>query len=348
MTKRVFLTGISGFIGKEIAIELMNRGYAVHGAIRFRDHEPSLRKALEYALDSSDLPLTLEHLELDHASGWAKALRGHDNLIHTASHVPVVMPRNQAAILGPALDGTKIVLRAAKASGVRRVILTSSVTAITEGHRFKGKRTFDETHWSDLNGRKMTAYAASKTVAERLAWSLAQEEDCPYSLTTLLPGVTMGPMREHRAAASLAMVTRLIRGLDPAQPNFGFTHVDVRDVARCHVDALEKDKAKGERIALTNGFLWYPQIASFIEEKFPELELKTRRMPSAIVRVFAPYKPRLRSFAPHLDRHADVSNAKALSIFNQPFINLDRMLTDTVSSILDKTENLPKNIKSKS
>ena len=153
------------------------------------------------------------------------------------------------------------------------------------------------------------AEALAKTAAERLAWSLAQEEDCPYSLTTLLPGVTMGPMREHRAAASLAMVTRLIRGLAPAQPNFGFTHVDVRDVARCHVDALEKDQAKGERIALTNGFLWYPQIASFIEEKFPELELKTRRMPSAIVRIFAPYKPRLRSFAPHLDRHADVSNA---------------------------------------
>ncbi|MEO1703450.1 MAG: NAD-dependent epimerase/dehydratase family protein [Pseudomonadota bacterium] len=337
MTKKnVFLTGVSGFIAKEIAVELLKRGHSVHGSIRFRDEEWRVRKTLNEAMGTSDIPLAIERLELDLPSGWAKAMRGCDTVIHTAAHVPVVFPRKKAEMFGPAVNGTKTVLRAAKANGIERVIATSSVTAITEGHRFIGRRVFDESDWSDLKGRKMTAYASAKTIAEKAAWSIAEEQDCPFSLTTILPGVTMGPLRDLDAVSSIALLTRMLKGLDPAQPNFGFPYVHVQDVARCHVDALENERTKGERIAATNGFLWYPQIASLVQEHFPELEVSSRRMPSALVRIFSPFKSRLRSFAPHLDRHADVANAKALSIFGKPFIPLEDMLIQTVNSLLEK------------
>ncbi|MEO0542472.1 MAG: NAD-dependent epimerase/dehydratase family protein [Pseudomonadota bacterium] len=342
MAKKIFLTGISGFIGKEIAIEALSRGYSVHGTIRFRDDEQRVRKTLSEAMGTSDIPVTIERLELGLPSGWAKAMRGCNIVIHTAAHVPVVFPRNRAELFGAAIDGTKTVMQAAKRNEIERVILTSSSTAITEGHRFRGKRIFDETDWSDLNGRRMTAYATAKTLAEKGAWSAAQANDCPFKLTTIQPGVTMGPIRDLESVSSIAILTRMLKGVDPAQPNFGFPYVHVFDVARCHVDAITNDNTKGERIAATNGFMWYPEVASFVQEEFPELGLKSRRFPSALVRVLSPFKPRLRTFEPHLDRHADVSNAKALSIFGRPFIPLDDMLRQTVRSLIEKSDTLLK------
>ena len=68
----------------------------------------------------------------------------------------------------PAREGTLRVLRAAVASGVRRVVMTSSCAAATPPTR--DDIVVDETVWTDPDQARLTAYRRSKTVAERTAW----------------------------------------------------------------------------------------------------------------------------------------------------------------------------------
>ncbi|MEM9999293.1 MAG: NAD-dependent epimerase/dehydratase family protein [Pseudomonadota bacterium] len=343
MSKSVFLTGMSGFIGKEIAIELLNRGYDVHGSMRFGEDERLLRQLLAKAMGSDDLPLTIHKLELTRASGWAKAISNASVLIHAAAPLKAADPSDPNFMLKPALEGTKTVLNAAKSAGIEKMIMTSSVNAMTEGTRFQGKKIFNEDDWSNVNVRGVTNYARAKTLSEKMAWDFAARDDCPFKLTTLLPGLTMGRIQGGKVRGSLAIVKRLVKQLDPVHPNFGYTYVDVRDVARLHVDALENDRAIGERIALVNGFLWHREIAEIIDRRFPQLEITFRHIPSPLARLAAPIRPRLRTVMPNLDRHADVSNAKALSIFGGTFIPLEETIVDTVNSVLEIIPPKPKN-----
>ena len=70
-------------------------------------------------------------------------------------------------MLGPAVDGTLRVLKAAKKNGVKRVVLTSSTVAIMGG---KKTGTITPEDWTDLNSKNISTYFKSKTLAEKAAW----------------------------------------------------------------------------------------------------------------------------------------------------------------------------------
>jgi nucleoside-diphosphate-sugar epimerase len=71
------------------------------------------------------------------------------------------------------------VLRAARAAGVQRVVLTSSFWAIGFGHA--GPGPFDETVWTNLDA-PVTPYVKAKTRAERAAWDYLAVEGGPMEL----------------------------------------------------------------------------------------------------------------------------------------------------------------------
>jgi nucleoside-diphosphate-sugar epimerase len=76
--------------------------------------------------------LELTEASLDDDKGWAEAVTGCDYIWHLASPVPARLPRNEAELIRPAVDGTLRVLRAAARSGtVRRVVMTSSTVSFT-------------------------------------------------------------------------------------------------------------------------------------------------------------------------------------------------------------------------
>src|SRR5690606_14023866 len=113
--------------------------------------------------------LELVEADLSRDAGWDAAVQGCARVMHVASPVPVEAPRHPDDVIVPAREGTLRVLRAAVMAGVRRVVLTSSTSAVLYGHPRDGSRTYDESDWSLLTD-EVGPYERSKTLAERAAW----------------------------------------------------------------------------------------------------------------------------------------------------------------------------------
>jgi dihydroflavonol-4-reductase len=126
MTK-VLITGASGYIGKHVTLQLLNQGYEVRASVRKLSKSAEVRDAVTpHLIDSNNLNsrLTFVELDLEKDSGWSDALSGVEVLLHTASPFPLVSPKDENDLIRPAVDGTLRALKAAKAAGVKRVILT--------------------------------------------------------------------------------------------------------------------------------------------------------------------------------------------------------------------------------
>ena len=241
----VLLTGASGYIGKHITLQLLNQGYKVRASVRKLSKSAEVRDAVfPHLADSSNLDsrLTFVELDLEKDSGWSDALNGIDVLLHTASPFPLVSPKDENDLIRPAVEGTLRALRAAKNSGVKRVILTSSVAAIYGRELPSGVESYDETMWTDINHPVgSVAYTKSKTLAEKAAWDFIKSDAPEIALTTINPVLVLGAPLDKNFGSSISLVERILNGKDPMLPDLKFAIVDVRDVATMHVDAIKND-----------------------------------------------------------------------------------------------------------
>ena len=187
MTETILLTGISGFIAKHVAAKLLNAGYGVRGSLRRLERAGEVRAALAGVVPAEAMArLSFVALDLEADAGWAQAMQGVTALVHTASPFPIAQPKDEAVLIRPAVEGTLRALRAAKAAGVGRVVLTSSTAAVTDSGKTGVQ---DETDWCDANAADTSAYSKSKTLAERAAWDFCAAEG--LALTTINPGFVM-------------------------------------------------------------------------------------------------------------------------------------------------------------
>ncbi len=169
MKDKVLLTGISGWIAKHIAIDLLNSGYEVLGTIRNKE----LIEQTKQTLASQNAPLEkLSFVELDllHDAGWDEAAKGCKYIMHVASPFPLKTSRNREGLVPPAKDGTIRVLKAGVNAGVERIILTSSIVAMFRKPNRTNPYTFGENDWSDASWSGCNDYFVSKIKAERAAW----------------------------------------------------------------------------------------------------------------------------------------------------------------------------------
>ncbi len=307
----VVLTGITGFIAKRIAADLLDAGYTVRGTLRSRAREGELRAALGSALAD---PAALERLSVVEAdltsdAGWTAAMAGADALVHTASPFPISQPRNADDLIRPAVDGTLRALRAAQDAGVARVVLTSSVAAILHVDRPEG-HVFTEADWTDPDHPTATAYAASKTLAERAAWDFVEQHP-EMRLTAINPGLVAGTPLDARYGSSLQVVERFLSGRDPAVPDFALPVVDLADVSAMHLAALARPETAGKRHIATDSFVRMPQMAAWLAEAFPGRRIATRIAPVWLLRLLALVDAQVRAILPQVGREAAISNARA-------------------------------------
>ena len=90
----------------------------------------SVRTALGGLVDcGGDVEVVVANLEDPDA--WTAAAAGCADIVHLASPVPVEQPKDANELIRPARDGALLVLAAAREAGVRRVVMTSSVAAIS-------------------------------------------------------------------------------------------------------------------------------------------------------------------------------------------------------------------------
>ncbi|MEM1233349.1 MAG: NAD-dependent epimerase/dehydratase family protein [Pseudomonadota bacterium] len=312
MAQNILLTGVTGFIAKRIAQDLLAKGHHVCGSLRSPTREEEVRDAL-----GNPETLSFAHLDLGADAGWAEAMEGRDVLMHTASPFPLENPKHEDELIRPAVDGTLRALRAAQAAGVTRVILTSSVVAMIHADRPKG-HLYGPEDWTDLDHPTARAYVKSKTLAERAAWDFVAEHP-EMQLTVINPGLVLGRPVDARYGASLSLVERIVSGKDPAVPDVGFPAVDVADVARLHVEAIELPATIGKRIVAADQYCTMPQMAAILKDAHPKRRISTRIAPVWLMKILGLFDAEVKSAIPLVGFHTPVDNSETRAIYGIEF-----------------------------
>lgn len=311
-TATVLVTGASGFIAMHCVVQLLEQGYRVRGTLRSLAREPHLRQVFARQVAAADR-LEFVAADLLEDAGWDEAVAGCDYVLHVASPFPIELPQDESDLIVPARQGTLRVLRAAAGSGVKRVVLTSSVAAILEGHDDYDK-TFDESDWSNLDG-PIGAYAKSKTLAEQAAWAFIDgpENSGQMELAVINPGFVLGPLLDgSHFGTSAETIRKYLAGEYPGTSRSSFTLVDVRDVAAAHIAAMTSPLAAGKRYCCVAEVCWLQEIAQILDRHFRERGYKvpTRQFPDFVVRLVALFDKPARQLLGNLGVQYRISNAR--------------------------------------
>jgi dihydroflavonol-4-reductase len=315
MAERVVVTGASGFIARHVIAELRSHGYWVRGTSR-------------RPVDGLNDVVTAD---LSRDDGWAAAVEGCDYVMHVASPIPKESPKFEDELIRPAVDGTLRVLRAAADAGVKRVVLTSSIAAVSSGHRDEAVRT--EADWSIVD--RSPGYPKSKTLAEQAAWDFARESG--MDLVAVNPGMVLGPLHSPTVGTSVQVVHRLLTRDMPASPKMGFALVDVRDVATAQRLALQTPAAAGNRYILAGEHMWMRDIAAVLAEEFNPLgyRVPTGSLPTPLLRLMARFDSSIRAALDFVGRRELVSADKARRELGWTMRPVRDTILDTAHSLIE-------------
>ncbi|THF94146.1 hypothetical protein TEA_022972 [Camellia sinensis var. sinensis] len=168
----VCVTGGSGFIGSWLVRLLLDRGYTVHATVKDLKDEKET-KHLE-ALEGAESRLRLFQIDLLDYDSIVAAVTGSSGVFHLASPCIIDQVKDpERELLEPAIKGTLNVLTAAKELGVRRVVVTSSISAITPSPNWPADKAKNEDCWTDVEYCKQNGlWGVNRGFATLLAGTL--------------------------------------------------------------------------------------------------------------------------------------------------------------------------------
>ena len=316
MPRTILLTGVSGFIAKRIAYDLLKQGDIVRGTLRSLDRVDEVRAAMGALSDEGLERLTFVQADLTSDVGWDAAMAGVDAVMHTASPFPLESPKDESIIIKPAVEGTERVLKAAQAAGVTRVIITSSMEAIMHGVK---SSPLSDSDWSDPSAATAVAYTRSKIFAEKAAWAFAENHP-EMELTAINPGLVCGIPMDNRVGSSVSVVQRILSGKDPMVPDFMIPVVDVEDISACHLGALNNPASIANRYICADSFLSMPDMAAHLADNFPDRKIARRIAPKWLVSILALFDKQLAVVKNMIGLKMSLTNAAATRDLGVTFV----------------------------
>ena len=237
---KCFVTGATGFLGSHVARQLLARGADLKLLVR-----PSSR------LDNiADLAAERVIGDLRDVDSLRTGMAGCEFVFHVAADYRL-WARNGQELYQSNVDGTKNILEAARETGVRRVIYTSSVATMGFGNN--GRLTDEDSPVSldDMVGD----YKRSKFMAERLVIEAAHGGQ---DVVIVNPSTPIGE-RDIKPTPTGQIVVDFLKKKFPAYVDTGLNLVDAIDCADGHLLAMEHAQP-GERYILGGENLTLKQI----------------------------------------------------------------------------------------
>ena len=334
----VLVTGASGYVAGHCMLRLLHDGYKVRGTLRSLKRAGEVRHWLTKAREGIDPgdALSFAEGELSNPNGWDAAMEGVRYVLHVTSPIPSTVPKNPDDLIVPAREGTLNVMRAASRASVRRVVQTSSASAISYGRDDPNSHLFTEDDWTDPDHKDNVPYTRSKTIAERAAWAELPRLPRPLEWVAINPGLVLGPVLDKDSSASVLIVAKLLKGEIPGLPRFGYGVVDVRDLADLEVRAMTAPQATGQRYIGSGPFISMGEIAKVLKERLGDKAKKvpTRKLPDWVVRLVGLLDSEVRGQVFELGKVRRLSSAKAEKDLGWSFRPWEYTLVDTATSLV--------------
>jgi dihydroflavonol-4-reductase len=254
---KVILTGADGFLGTNITHELLNRNYTVRAFI-----QPGRPAGL------------LENMTIEKITGdilnpqeITDVAKGCDAMIHAAANTSI-WPARSVVIRKVNIEGTKNVIEAALAAGIKRMVYIG--TANTFGFGTKEKPGHEENPYTA--GKYKVDYLDSKYRAHQKIMEAVKTRNLPCVIVN--PTFMFGPYDSKPSSGE--MIRGVYKGRVPGYTQGGRNFINVKDAATGIVNALTKG-TPGECYILGNINLTYKEIfekiARVTGSKAPRLSL---------------------------------------------------------------------------
>ena len=335
MINKVLLTGISGWIAKHTAIELLNAGYEVLGTIRNNNLVDQTKQTIsKYA---STEKLSFVELDLLKDDGWNEAAKGCRYIFHVASPFPMKVSSNRENLLPVAVDGTLRVLNAGLNAGVEQIIKTSSIVAMFRKPNRTNPYTFGENDWSDENWIEgVSDYFLSKTKAEKAAWRLMESKGLKNKLTTINPGGVIGDALDKKGGTSIEYIRQFMKGKFPGAPKFAVLISDVKDIAKAHVACIGNNKVGGRRLIVGKDVKRLVELSQLIAEAMPEYKKKlpTKELPNLMVKLISYIDSSAKTMIPDLGIMMQTDTSYAEEILGFKFKPAKGCISENAKSVV--------------
>ena len=237
--KKVLVTGGSSFISQHIIKMLMDStDHIVTTTIRSNSNRTAILNAwcatypkrLNIEMNTLDSPVSLKEI-----------LTGKEVVIHVAS--PFLMTNNKEEVVNPALQMTRSILEACfVVKTIQKVIFTSSSVTMSQ---IISKDPITEDMYTTASN--LTPYEASKVESEKYIWKFVQENNPHFKVVSIHPSAVMGPSfsSDVVSASVKSFVIDVLNGNSlPFQTQLDILMVDVRDVARAHILAINSGEGR--------------------------------------------------------------------------------------------------------
>lgn len=338
----VLVTGGSGYIATYIIAQLLKQEYSVRTTVRSLKGEPEVRAAIAELGQITGKELQFFEADLLKDTGWAEAAANVTYVLHVASPMPLSMPKDENDLIIPAKEGALRVLRAARNAGVKRVVMTSAFGAAGMGYTTdRNNHVYTEKDWSNLGpASKLNAYYKSKTIAEKSAWDFISQEGGSMELATILPVAVFGSVLGKKAAGCNQLIAMMLSGHVPGFFDLYFPVIDVRDIVKAHILALETPDAAGKRFIISNNrSLSMKQLGMILKANLGEAAKKVpnRTIPSFILKLAAPFSSMARDTLPDLGVNFKMSSDNARKVLHwEPDYSIEETIITAAKSIIEK------------
>lgn len=287
-TDVILVTGANGHVAQHVISQLLHlpRCPRVRATVRSSSSAETLGHIFSSSVEKGQLELWIvQDITVDNA--FNDAASGVTHIAHIASPLILSPQLIENDLLIPAIKGTISILASAPSSPtLKSVVITSSFAAAFDPKQgFRPGYVYSSKDWNpisyseaadpllDLNQypgqwRLWITYLVSKKLAEEAAWKFYEQHHPRWNMSTILPtyigGPTVLPLTEKHGSLRLSFNAGLIWKAaigDGELPKDDFPFwVDVRDVAKAHVNALIEPKAFGSRWILTPHSFTFKQV----------------------------------------------------------------------------------------
>ncbi len=314
---KVAVTGATGHIGTNLCRMLIEHGFRVKALI----HRGNT--GLE------DLPLEIVKGDVTDEAGLEDLCSGSDIVFHLAARISI--RKRDPVCRDLNVCGCENLLKAAKRTGVRKIIHFSSI------HAFNEKPLDEELNESrSLAVDSDVSYNYSKAVSQKLMLESSSKD---LEITVLNPTAVIGP-NDFRPSFLGNAIIRFYKGQNPALIPVGYNWVDVRDVCSAAISAIDNGRA-GECYLLGGGWQSIETLVCTIAEQ-GGVKPPILKLPLIAAQIGAPFlniysyinkKPPLytsMSLDTLKNSHRNISSAKARKELNYRPRPFDETISDTI------------------